>query len=302
MAETDKIVSEDKEDKFWNWERRFFVVLIFIVIIAIWYLLCKYNNNTNSNSPSYDVDALFSAFAFLGMIIALWMQKFELRLQRKQLDLQHTEMVTANGTATKQWMAMKKQQEEMSEQKKLMDLQKFESAIFNMLGQYSNIINGISGKTIRGQIVNGHDYTNDWAEVITNHEAYNYNDDNIKLPMANYVNYLFQIFKYIDQADILNDENLETEYDNRHKYCSIVTSYISYNEMVLLKFCIEHNPNYNDFGNLCWDYALYENLRNVGKAVPDHDDALFKPKAAKERWIRNIKDRLNLGFPPKRSY
>lgn len=297
MTETDKTDGQNKENEFWNCKRICIVIGGFVIIIAIWAILCK-----SLNEGNYDVDALFSALAFGGMLAALWMQNFELGLQRKALELQHDEMITSNKTAIKQWEAMELQRKEMNEQKELMDLQKFESAIFNMLGQYSNIISAISGENISGQIVNGHDYTNYWAEVITKYETYNYNNDNIKLPMANYVNYLFQIFKYIDQANILNDENLETEYDNRRKYCSIVTSYISYNEMILLRFCIENNPNYCDFDNLCWNYALYENLRNVGKVDPNLNDVLFKPDEAKKRWIRNIKERQQLGYSQKRLY
>lgn len=72
--------------------------------------------------------------------------------------------------------------------------------------------------------------------------------------------------------------------------------------MILLKFLVRNNPNYNDFHELCLNYALFENLRNIGKKDSDDPEQLYKPELAKERWMKIINDRIGLGYPKKRSY
>ena len=66
------------------------------------------------------VNALISAFAFAGVIVAIFIQRNELRLQRKDLGLQRNEFSTQNET---------------------LKLQRFENTFFNMLSLQQQIVN-----------------------------------------------------------------------------------------------------------------------------------------------------------------
>lgn len=97
-------------------------------------------------------NALFSGLAFAGMIIALHQQKVELEMQREVLNLQRKDLKLQIQELTNTNAALDGQKEEMAEQLKAMkkqleqgQKQRFESNLFNMLGQYDNIVNGIHG-------------------------------------------------------------------------------------------------------------------------------------------------------------
>ena len=76
------------------------------------------------------VNALISAFAFAGMLVAFFLQRYELRLQRKELQLTRDEM----NDQTRQFEL----------QNKTLQVQRFENTLFNMMELQQQIVNELS--------------------------------------------------------------------------------------------------------------------------------------------------------------
>ena len=76
------------------------------------------------------VNALISAFAFAGMLVAFFLQRYELRLQRKELQLTRDEM-------NEQTVQFKKQNETLSRER-------FENTFFHMMELHQQIVSELS--------------------------------------------------------------------------------------------------------------------------------------------------------------
>ncbi len=91
------------------------------------------------------VNALFSGLAFLGVIVAILMQREELRLQRTDLELQRTELALTREEITGQ-------REQMEAQTRALNTQVFESTLFQLLRAHGEIVDGLvmrSGGSIK---------------------------------------------------------------------------------------------------------------------------------------------------------
>ena len=91
------------------------------------------------------VNALISAFAFAGMLVAFFLQRYELRLQRKELQLTRDEM-------NEQTAQFKKQNDTLQKER-------FESTFFHMLELQQQIVNELSTnqtEEIRRDLWNGY--------------------------------------------------------------------------------------------------------------------------------------------------
>ncbi|MDR1501123.1 MAG: putative phage abortive infection protein [Prevotella sp.] len=130
------------------------VVLLFCSVMVIWVIclvltLCfanmyfspsgdgEINNPTLLGDSSEVVNSLVSAFAFAGVIIAIIMQRDELRLQREDLELQREEL----KNTTKE---LSLQREEFETQNKTLQLQRFENTFFQMMSLQQEIVNNLS--------------------------------------------------------------------------------------------------------------------------------------------------------------
>ena len=131
-------------------------------------------------------NALFSGLAFAGIIITLYRQKDELSSQRADLNQQAQALEYAN-------QALNNHKEEMAQQKKMMDeqlkqvyVQKIESTVFTMLGQYDNVISRIQGRTHEPNKMiteEGRGYIAYFAKLLKNSESINSKD--IQFTLAN---------------------------------------------------------------------------------------------------------------------
>ncbi|MDH6308513.1 hypothetical protein M2451_000824 [Dysgonomonas sp. PFB1-18] len=129
------------------------VVISIIICLVIWsgglFLTHWFANtfftslgNESINNPallgdsSGVVNALISAFAFAGVIVAIIMQRSELRLQREDLELQREEL----KNTTKE---LSLQREEFEIQNKTLQLQRFENTFFHMMSLQQELINNL---------------------------------------------------------------------------------------------------------------------------------------------------------------
>ena len=106
-------------------------ILVLYVGISIW-AFHKYGNPENAGifgDTFGAVNALFSGLAFLGVIIAIFLQTQELEAQREELDLTRQEI--------------KEQKEELQRHGATFEFQRFESNYFNLLKTFNGIIDSI---------------------------------------------------------------------------------------------------------------------------------------------------------------
>lgn len=122
---------EEKKDNLWIIGIiTIFTVLILFIITLYFVYNQKYANPTTLNDSSVVVSALFSAFAFAGIIVTVLLQRKELELQRKELR-----------STTEQ---LKAQKDEFHTQNDTIKLQRFENTFFQLISLHHDIVNSIS--------------------------------------------------------------------------------------------------------------------------------------------------------------
>lgn len=222
------------------------------------------------------VNALISAFAFAGVIVAIFIQRNELRLQRKDLVLQRQEFSTQNET---------------------LKLQRFENTFFNMLSLQQQIVNDLSFTDIdKEQVLE--DAQNPALgriakEVIVNKDVngrelffysfverphyfnladgstkkvkgmriylyYNgissYDDSYTPTYFDHYFRHLYTIIKFVDNADFLS-------FDEKYKYTSMVRATLSRYELIWLFYNGISSVGKQKFKRLIEQYSLLKNIR-----------------------------------------
>lgn len=250
------------------------------------------------------VNALISAFAFIGVIIALFMQQKQLKLQNEDLKIQQKELKSNTEE-------LKLQREEFHEQNKNLRLQRFENTFFQMMSLHHEIVRGLKYKGRIFTVITRNDNTEEvvgrevfqfvyqFGEVeIANgmnkqkffglYKAIQHHYSNVKnvfLPHSplfdHYFQNLFQIFLFIDRTsdDILSISDKKT-------YCGIVKANLSEYELVLLFFYCLHEERFGNvsFKVLAEKYCLFNNLRkeSVGEDVFNKYENMYEVKAFRQ--------------------
>lgn len=222
------------------------------------------------------VNAFISALAFVGVIIAIFMQRNELKLQRDDLALQREEM-------QKNTEELGLQREQFEVQNKTIKLQRFENTFFNMLSLQQEIVNNIKHSYIKetknmlGGIMNSesvetsgrqvfeHLYVIDLKPIIEENRGYVFNSINFDL-FDHYFLHIYRIIKFVDET-ILLDNKIE-----KYSYISILRATLSRYELVYL-FYNELNPIFSHFKELIEEYSLFDNI-NFASLIQPRDKAL----------------------------
>lgn len=119
--------------------------LIFIACGVVWFGGIWFVNHI-TNSPEKAgvlgdsagaINALFSALAFAGVIIAMTLQMKELKLQRSELRLQRKELKATHEQ-------LEAQKEEFQTQNDTLKRQRFENTFFQMMSLQQEIVNHLS--------------------------------------------------------------------------------------------------------------------------------------------------------------
>jgi hypothetical protein len=121
-----------------------FVLVVFVLIGGVQYWFVENYLDGGDRVTRFGIsgdffgftNALFSALAFAMIIVTLWMQKYELRQQREEID--QTQGI------------MERQQSEMKHQNDSLRQQTFENTFFNMLSLHTEIVAAVrsgDGKT-----------------------------------------------------------------------------------------------------------------------------------------------------------
>lgn len=190
------------------------------------------------------VNALFSGLAFVGLIIAILLQKNELELQRQELS---------------------ETREEFKDQNKTMKKQRFENTFFNLLSLHNEIVS--SASIDRGN--NMYFTSRQVYEVIFNNFKMNYarNSTDTSLDktravfndfynrheaiLGHYYRNLYRIYDFISHSDI----------DDKIFYAKIVRAQLSNKEMVLLFYAAYFLDSGKGFQEHVSKYNVFDNLR-----------------------------------------
>ena len=201
------------------------------------------------------VNALISAFAFAGVIVAIFIERHELTLQRKDLSLQRKEFATQNET---------------------LQLQRFENTFFNMLTLQQRIVldlchkDGHSGKTVQGRELFFYAFehlphriksTDGKEENLVGMRMYlehkglrSYDKCHTPSYFDHYFRHLYTIIKFIDNSTFLT-------FADKYKYTTMVRATLSRYELVWLFYNGLSEVGNPKFKRLIERYSLLKNIR-----------------------------------------
>lgn len=215
------------------------------------------------------VNALISAFAFAGMIVTFVLQRYELSMQRKELESQRMEFSSQNET---------------------LRLQRFENTFFNMLELQQSIVNDLYvmnsnkesitednpndlGKISKDVIIQNeyrgrnlfyyafhvckhyieptHKKVNGLCGVLQEKGKCAFNDYYTTTVFDHYFRHLYTILKFIKQNAWLGK-------DEQYKYATFVRATLSRYELVMLYYNGLFHPKMK---SLMEEFSLLNNLR-----------------------------------------
>ena len=265
-----KNCTEETPKKFWDIENfKMWIVIISVILIAFYLSVYLCINNAGDRGTFGDtfgaVNALFSGLAFAGMYVALTLQRKEFKLQREEFEKNTDALKSQKEEMTNQKKELEQQKKIMAEQLKLAGITHVESTLFYMLGQHNNILNSLSSEISNGRggmlyvTVKGIEYINHLNDRIEPPHVY-YLNDSERINVSPYINNLMQIFKYIDETEVLKSDDVDDEFEKRHRYCSMVTSSLSNNELILIEYYLSIYTGI-ELNRLCDIYALLENRK-----------------------------------------
>jgi hypothetical protein len=237
------------------------LVLLLLAALAAWgvwwWWTSKAFNSWTASGPFGDtfggINALFSAFAFAGIIYTIFLQRKELRYQRWELE------------ATREELAGQREQLE-NQNATLLD-QQFESTFFQMLRLHHDIVNGMTyhrpsgGPPIHGRAIFADIYSkiintfpgqlarkavdeaviDAWEEVFSVFGIF----------LGHYFRNFYHLIKYVDEAERVLD---------KEKYTSLARAQLSKDEHTALFYNGIGRVGRKRFKKLMEKYHLLENL------------------------------------------
>ncbi len=261
-----------------------FWFIIVIVLLYISYYYITHNIPAAERGSFGDmfgaVNALFSGLAFAGMIVTLNLQRKDIESQRKDAEKQFRQNC----------------------------IQQFEKTLFFLLERRDSIINNITYNPQKDTDLlsflrsTGGVYTEkkgiDFIDFLNNrinhcNDAYNLTCYEKKV-VSNYINNLHQIFKYIDDADMLQENDKGKEFENKYKYCSLVKSTLTNNELILLEYFHEDYKDNEDLWLLCRHFALLENIQQDEDDRKERNGPAYNKAEAKEYYMEYLKNRKGM--------
>ncbi len=198
-------------------------------------------------------NSVFSALAFAMIIVTLWMQKYELKQQREELEITRD--------------VLKQQQLEMEEQNESLRRQTFENTFFGMLQMHSEIVaavkapgNQATGREAFGSLISilkndsqtqsqqGSTTVKREGISVQSYETWYHNHES---EVGHYFRTLYNMMRYIN----------ENGGDQRATYARLVRAQLSSNELQLLLYNGLCKYGKDKFKPLIEKYALLKHLR-----------------------------------------
>ena len=293
----------DKNNK--NQDTNYTLLVVFSIIVVLlyagsWYYIDSTYTCLDARGQFGDkfgaVNALFSGFAFAGLIFTIYLQKKELALQREELTQTREEL--------------KGQKEQLEEQNKTLKIQRFENTYFQMLNQFQEIVNNISYSyidileehhTVKGREVFLDSFEvaihktklQDWNPLHINHKYVGMRDVIKSLGdegyyesitptyFDHYFRFLYRILKFVETSPLV------TDFEEEYEYTCMLRAMLSRYELVWLYY------NGLSYGKdklkpLIERYAMLNNLRS--DLLTDQKDKFGKYEASAWKKITPAKD------------
>ncbi len=229
------------------------IIGLFVAVPIIWciaWFFLSFIASTEARGQFGDmfgaVNALFSGWAFVGVIVAILLQKEELELQRKEL-----------AETTK----------EFKRQNKTMQKQRFENTFFNLLSLHNEIVSSIAVPKGGGEYHNSREAFSFILENFKRNYAKNVADVSLKKTqsvftdvyaryehvLGHYYRNLYRIYVFIENSDI----------EDKDFYAKIIRAQLSNSEWILLFY----NSYFLEEGQKFRDYAA---RYDVFEKLPEH--------------------------------
>ncbi|MCH8045529.1 MAG: putative phage abortive infection protein [Planctomycetes bacterium] len=226
-------------------------------------------------------NALFSGMAFLGIIVAIFLQKRELELQRQELEL-------TRGELARQSKALELQGDTFRQQN-------FDATFFQMLSLHHQIVAGIkmgagdqkvSGRGCFILIYRGFGdkfttskYSGIDKSLILIKAAYEEYYDFIQPAVGHYFRNLYTIVKFVDRSDV-NDKQF---------YTNLIRAQLSSHELLMLFYNCAAGIGRAKFKRLVERYAILKHVPFDSLLDPSHDtwfeSEAYSSSAAKQEAI-----------------
>lgn len=248
-------------------------IIPFIVVVIIWavswYMLVANTSllNWNERGTFGDmfgaVNALFAGLAFAGVIIALYMQKDELRLQRQELEETRQEL--------------KGQKEQLMLQNEAFRQQNFENTFFQLMRLHNEIISSLEiiDKPHVYQARDAFKYFYQQFKKAYRRNLEKSGDDNLlelinisyiafrhehQAIMGHYFRLLYNIIKFVNNSDITN----------KKLYTNLVRAQLSTNELLLLFYNCLSDVGKEKFKPLVEQFNLLNNMPKKQLIAEEH--------------------------------
>jgi len=247
MGEKSSNVEGTTDDK--TTDRKFLIIGLLVGVAMVllwlgnWYVLRDHAKPGPFGDQFGAINALFSGLALAGVVLAIFMQRHELQLQRRELD----------------------------ETQELMEQQKFESMFFQMLRLHGDVVDSMYSRhlgnakgrealwvfekfftdIVRKTSIPPDDEIARTAKLLFDHHR-------AQLDVGHYFRNMYQIVKFIDDRD---------DTVAKQRYANIVRAQMTHSEQVLLLYnCLSTYGN-EKFKPLVNKYSLLEGVR----PDPAHD-------------------------------
>jgi len=246
-------------------------VALFVLIIAICYtfyqIISSHFTNWAERGTVGDtfgiINALFSGFAFAGLIVTLFMQREELKMQRQELADTREEM--------------KRQSSEFEQQNQNLALQRFDNTFFNMMSLQQQIVEGLTlhyttnnqhnrlqGRDVFETCFCGLERLEGIKSIMYNRGIRGYEEFDILPLFDHYFRHLYTILKFIDNTKVFDDEKMREDgqsvEDAKYKYTSILRSTLSSYELVLVYYNGLSKNGVEKLKPLLEKYSMLNNL------------------------------------------
>jgi len=264
---------------------------VFAIVVLLWggYFTFIIINPVKLDSDGQFGDAfgalntLFSGLAFVGLIIAIFLQREDLKIQseafKKQteevklqndvLDLQRQELADTRGV-------LEQQREQFQAQSDIMSRQAFENTFFQLLNLHHEIVNAMSSSGIhdKGRAYFYYLYNNELRSTfsrantkLNNHsvlaiieQGYDWFYSSHQTRVGHYFRNLYNIVKFVKNSDV----------SNKRLYTNIIRAQLSSSELGLLFYNCLYKENIK-FKVLIEEFALLKNLpEDILFNPPDH--------------------------------
>lgn len=270
-------------------------LFLFVIFVwsAFWFLIISFIGKPDGAGTFGDmfgsVNALFSGWAFAGVIYAIL-------LQRRELELQRTELKTTNKM-------LEAQKHEFSVQNETLKKQRFENTFFQMLSLHHEIVNSMHYFRVKDLSAYSMSFVKEekikieasgrncfehylelffasWLEATRGRaddseikkikDSYKIFYNSAQVYVGHYFRNLYNIVKFINNSDMTFEE--------KKVYSNLVRAQLSSYELLLLFYnCLSSRGN-KKFKPLIEEYSFLNNLP-TGRLITRDHKKLYDPNA-----------------------